>query len=174
MADDFGDIARKFGNLAYAMERGNRTTVEEMSFEVKKEFEKGPPRSGLGRGSLLAGRPWRASFNVRGSKNAVGLVFYRGPVHWIERGTKPHRIAARAGVGARAARSDPAVPLRMSSRKSGARAVKGPKGPSVSVPHPGTGARPFMSKVKRESRQVALAQLQRTQHTNILRAGFGR
>lgn len=166
------ELAAKFGNLATATARGKRRTVEEASFAVKGVFLTGPPSVGVSKNGRLR---WNARYDVRGGTNAKGLVSYTGNLQWIQGGTRPHRITPKKAMGTRAQRSDPANPVRISSRKkSGARALKFDGRYAASASHPGTRARPFFGGVKRASGPVANTIVRENLRSNIVKAGFGR
>lgn len=66
---------------------------------VKRTLEVSAARSGLRRGSNIAGRPWRGVYVRRAGKGmAVG---YAKPAHLVNSPTRPHVIGAK-GLGTRA------------------------------------------------------------------------
>lgn len=148
--------------------------------------------SGLRPSSRLAGRPWSVGFNVKGANRPTALVSYRGPVHWIESGTKPHVIGARL-LGTRGSiaynagqqtasgstRGSFGPFMEFTNSRNGPRARKGKRalswgvGPKAWAFHPGTRARPFWKRAKTAVAQQAPHEMQRQLRRQLFRAGLG-
>lgn len=113
-----------------------KSGVEQVSLELTKRARRNIA-SASGGDSRLSGVGARgakvgARYKIRGTTdNPSALVTADGPLHLIERDTKPHAEMSR--------RANPA-----SRRRSGPKALVTPYGPRASVQHPGTrGQHPF-------------------------------
>ena len=185
MARDVADLVNKIGRVANAVDKGRHTTITQMALAAKDEFAAGPPRVGIRRGAKLAGAKWGAKFNVRKRPNPTALISYRGPLHWIQGGTKGHFITPKGFAGSRSSRglraAESAIGVgrnRVSTRKvarGGRQAMRFADGNvRRSVFHPGARAKPFFGGVKRRVRVVVPRVAESQLNRNIIQSGWGR
>lgn len=126
-----------------AVTRANRVGVEKACLAAKEVMIASAVASGLPhppallRGVGKGGARWNVRYDVKGYQNPVGIVRYVGPVHLMDRGTKPHWIAPRNSAFGRGGRS-------------GAFALYFPSGDVRSIPvfHPGTKGKRFFDKAE--------------------------
>lgn len=126
---DIGRFADRMARMSTALEEASRKGVEAAALELTQRARKniavasgGDNRlSGVGkRGAKVSAR-----YDIKGTKNPTALVRANGPLHLVERDTKPHEIdATRTRTGRR--------------RRSGKKALSTPYGPKAKVRHPGT------------------------------------
>lgn len=129
-------------------------------------------------GPKIAGKPWRTkSRPAKSATNPQALVFYQGPVHWFDKGTRPHTIVTKKLGGSRESRGAVEIPGRpwrgmfAGARRRGA--IRTPMGFRAYARHPGMKARPFWRRTKDASRGVARDAYRRHGVTDALRgAGF--
>lgn len=129
------ELAAKFRAAGTAIEEASKEGVRAAALEVTQSVRRtvaaasgGDSRlSGVGKRGAKVG----AGFDVKGTRNPTAVVQARGPLHLIERSTKPHAITPK--------------------KRNKTRAIQTPEGPRASAQHPGTrGKHPF-------ERGVALA-----------------
>jgi hypothetical protein len=124
------------------------------------------------RGPKLAGAKWGTSVKKATSPvNPQALAFYKGPVHWFERGTGPHTIVSTKVGGSRRSRGDFDLGEGMfDGRQRGA--IKTPHGIRSYANPRGMAARPFFSRATTTARPVVAQVVSRTQLEAPLRAVF--
>ena len=152
MVTPIGQLPGKVGALAGFIDKGRTDTVVDVALFAKEEFLAGPPRSGLRQGAKIGGRKWGAGFDVRKGNKPTALLQYRGPVHWVDRGTSSHRIAPK--------------------RRRGKKAIKFGSIVRANALHPGQRAKPFYPGVKDRVEKGAPKILQAGTRRNIAKAGF--
>jgi hypothetical protein len=172
------DIAKRMQKLEREVKGAQRAAVNRASLELKKateaEIKKVAPSmrlSGVGpRGARVGVR-----YDIKGTRNPTSIVKAYGPLHFIERDTDPHTIAARrlgrgSGLAARtrlaasvssfggSARGvfGQLVPSQSTSRSGAVRVRAGKRALTVGgvlrayAHHPGTrGRRPFEKGLER-------------------------
>lgn len=146
MMDFAADCARFPGELQKAQARGVQRSALHVTRSVRDEIRAvtGDMRlSGVG----LRGARVGARYDIKGTVNPTALIRATGPLHLIERDTRPHEIKRRKRRGKKA--------LRLAD----GRFVSG------AVQHPGTrGKRPFAKGVdatKESAPRVFDAEIQR-------------
>lgn len=150
-----GDIARRLDRMASALERADRDTVAAALDRDRQVHESVMLRdthdmrmSGVGR------RGARVAVRVRVTGDGVGTVEAVGPVHLLERPTKPHMIP------------------RQSTRRRRRRVVVIPGvGPRAWARHPGTPGMRTWSRGQREAQPVIAAEMRR-RTSRVLRAAM--
>lgn len=129
MSNSAIEMAGKFQASALAMQNGTREGVFAGALAAKRIFIQSAAAAGLSKGSRVAGGRWGVGFKM--FPNAVvpsARVSFRGPVHLVDRATRPH---------------GPILP-----RRRGRRAILTPHGPRASAQHPGTSGKGFFDKGK--------------------------
>lgn len=175
MASSAADLARRLGSVATAVERGQREAVNQTAFVAKQEMIDGIGKSGVKPSSMLGGRKWSVGYNVRGQTRPMALVSYRGPVHWIEGGTKPRVVGARRlGTRAGIQRNVGSGSFGRFRSSRGAKALNIPGiGFRAYANHPGTRARPFWTRTKARIAQRGPEVMQHQLRRQIARSSFG-
>lgn len=192
MASSRKDLVRKLGAAATTIERGQTQAVTQVAVLSKEIMVASAGRSGLRPSSTLGGRKWSVGFNVRGGNRPTALVSYRGPVHWIERGTQPHVIGAKllgtrgsiaynagTATASGSTRGSFGPFLTTTNSRNGPRARRGKRalswgvGPKAWAFHPGTRARPFWKRARTEVARRAPDEMRRQLRSQLLRAGLG-
>lgn len=171
------ELAGKLAVGARGLQRAQKTAVANAALAAKGVFLTGPPRSGLAVGAPIPrarGKPWTVGYSVKGGPTSPSaLIAYRGPVHWVEGGTKPHPVFPKKG--ARAARRGAKAISALTGQTVTAGA--GMSGGVLNIPNvgprryansPGGPARPFWHTTKGEARPVATKAVQATLATSMV------
>jgi hypothetical protein len=102
---DLHDLARSVAALPDALQRGQKAGVNKSALHVTRAIRgniravTGDNRlSGVGRRGARVG----ARYNVKGTVNPTALITAVGPLHLIERDTRPHDVAPRKRGGRKA------------------------------------------------------------------------
>lgn len=191
MASSAADLVRKLNAVATTVDRGKSAAVTEVALVAKTIMVAEAGRSGLRPTTRLGGRPWSVGFAPPKGKPQT-IVSYRGPVHWIEGGTKAHVIGAkhlgtrgsiaynagtRTASGSTRGSFGPFMTTTTSRRgtrsRAGKKALSWGVGPKAWAFHPGTRARPFWKRAKAQIAVRGPQEMQRQLRSQIVRAGFG-
>lgn len=194
MARSAAELAAKLHAAATYVDRSRKEAVFEASLLAKEIMIDHAGRSGLKPGSKLGGRPWSVGFDVKGTNRPTSLVRFRGPVHWVEGGTKSHVIGARLlgtrgsiayNAGTRTASGSTrgsfgtfmltTTSRRGTRERKGKRALywSGATSPKAWAWHPGTRARPFWRGAKTDTAKRVPPEVQRQLRRQLVRAGLG-
>ncbi len=120
------EASRRLAGFAGKLQAVQRAAVEAAALEVTRSIRSevghavgGDMRmSGVGRRGAKVG----AFYNLLGHKNPTAMILARGPLHLVERDTKPHRIPKQRDRRARTRRVNiPGVGWRMSANHPGTR-----------------------------------------------------
>gem|GEM_PF-5995320 len=97
-----GELVAKLSNLAGSIDKANKDTLDKSAFVVKARILAEASKA-IG-GDLSFGGKKKVGVNYRVSPQQA-VIKATGPMHWLEKGTKPHAIAPKGAGGSRASRS---------------------------------------------------------------------
>lgn len=89
------ELVSKLRALGTATERSAHQAVSEGALATKTIMVQAATARGLSTNSRLAGRKWSVGYDVKGGRQPVALVRYRGPFHLFDNPTQPHFIVAK-------------------------------------------------------------------------------
>jgi hypothetical protein len=172
------ELAGKLAVGARALQRAQRVAVANAALATKGVMLTGPPKSGLAVGAPIpraSGKPWSVGYSVKGTAEPSALIAYRGPVHWVEGGTKPHPVFPRKGARAARRGARAVAALTGQTVTAGAGMSTGvlsiPKiGARAYANSPGGAAKPFWNATKNEAKPVATKTVQTTLATAMVGA----
>jgi hypothetical protein len=166
-----GELAAKLGRLSKAVETNQRDAVNAAARATSDVMYREAMRS-IG-GPNLVGRKWGTMVRkATSTARPEAIVQYRGPVHWMESGTKPHTIVSRKVGSNRSRRATWPTGSGMFSeaRRRGAVVVGGQ--PRAYARSRGSRARPFWDRAKTASAPVASQVMRRALVEQPIRSIF--
>lgn len=89
---DVGEFVHKIDNMAKATGQANREIVSRGALLMKEIVLSEAAARGVNPAGKIAGAKWGVRYDVKGYENASALVRVLGPLHLVDRDTKPHKI----------------------------------------------------------------------------------